>query len=78
MQNSNYNHHTIEKQIYDYWEKNNFFKPKKNKKKKRPDIKTISIPSAINPAPLNLMLDFQNFQIFFFYNIFFIIFFTFT
>ena len=33
MQNSNYNHHTIEKQIYDYWEKNNFFKPKKNKKK---------------------------------------------
>ncbi len=33
MQNSNYNHHNIEKQIYDYWEKNNFFKPKKNKKK---------------------------------------------
>ena len=33
MQNSNYNHHIIEKQIYDYWEKNNFFKPKKNKKK---------------------------------------------
>jgi valyl-tRNA synthetase len=33
MQNSNYNHHAIEKQIYDYWEKNNFFKPKKNKKK---------------------------------------------
>ena len=33
MQNSNYNHHTIEKQIYEYWEKNNFFKPKKSKKK---------------------------------------------
>jgi len=33
MQNSNYNHHIIEKQIYDYWEKNNFFKPKKSKKK---------------------------------------------
>ena len=33
MQNSNYNHLTIEKKIYDYWEKNNFFKPKKNKKK---------------------------------------------
>ena len=33
MQNSNYNHHAIEKQIYDYWEKNNFFRPKKNRKK---------------------------------------------
>jgi len=33
MQNSNYNHNTIENEIYDYWEKNNFFKPKRNKKK---------------------------------------------
>jgi len=33
MQNSNYNHINIEKQIYQYWEKNKFFKPKKNKKK---------------------------------------------
>ena len=33
MQNSNYNHNSVEKQIYEYWEKNNFFKPKKNKKK---------------------------------------------
>ena len=33
MQNPNYNHQTIEKEIYDYWEKNKFFKPKKNKKK---------------------------------------------
>ena len=33
MQNPNYNHLTIEKEIYDYWEKNKFFKPKKNKKK---------------------------------------------
>jgi valyl-tRNA synthetase len=33
MQNSNYNHTNIEKEIYDYWEKNKFFKPKKNKKK---------------------------------------------
>ena len=33
MQNSNYNHINIEKKIYDYWEKNKFFKPKKNKKK---------------------------------------------
>ena len=32
MQNSNYNHNSIEKEIYDYWEKNKFFKPKKNKK----------------------------------------------
>jgi valyl-tRNA synthetase len=33
MQNSNYNHTDIEKEIYDYWEKNNFFKPRKSKKK---------------------------------------------
>ena len=33
MQNSNYSHLTIEKKIYDYWEKNNFFRPKKNNKK---------------------------------------------
>ncbi len=33
MQNSNYNHNSVEKQIYEYWEKNNFFRPKKNKKK---------------------------------------------
>ena len=33
MQNSNYNHNSVEKQIYEYWEKNNFFKPRKNKKK---------------------------------------------
>ena len=33
MQNSNYNHLEIEKEIYDYWEKNNFFRPKKTKKK---------------------------------------------
>jgi len=33
MQNSNYNHNKIESEIYKYWEKNNFFKPKKNKKK---------------------------------------------
>ena len=33
MQNSNYNHIDIEKEIYDYWEKNNFFKPRKSKKK---------------------------------------------
>ncbi len=33
MQNSNYNHTAIEKEIYDYWEKNNFFKPRKSKKK---------------------------------------------
>ena len=33
MQNSNYNHINIEKEIYEYWEKNKFFKPKKNKKK---------------------------------------------
>jgi len=33
MQNSNYNHINIENKIYDYWEKNKFFKPRKNKKK---------------------------------------------
>jgi len=33
MENSNYNHTNIEKEIYNYWEKNNFFKPKKNNKK---------------------------------------------
>ncbi len=33
MQNSNYNHTSIEKEIYSYWEKNKFFRPKKNKKK---------------------------------------------
>ena len=33
MQNSNYNHITIEDEIYRYWEKNKLFKPKKNKKK---------------------------------------------
>jgi len=33
MQNLNYNHNNIESKIYEYWEKNNFFKPKKNKKK---------------------------------------------
>ena len=33
MQNSNYNHNSTESKIYKYWEKNNFFKPKKNKKK---------------------------------------------
>ena len=33
MENSNYNHINIENEIYNYWEKNNFFKPKKNKKK---------------------------------------------
>ena len=33
MQNPNYNHLNIEKQIYDYWEKNKFFKPNKSKKK---------------------------------------------
>jgi len=33
MENSNYNHSNIEKEIYNYWEKNNFFKPKKNNKK---------------------------------------------
>jgi len=33
MQNSNYNHINIENEIYKYWEKNKFFKPKKSKKK---------------------------------------------
>ena len=33
MQNSNYNHKNIENEIYKYWEKNKFFKPKKSKKK---------------------------------------------
>jgi len=33
MQNSNYNHNNIESKIYKYWEKNNFFRPKKNRKK---------------------------------------------
>jgi valyl-tRNA synthetase len=33
MENSNYNHTNIEKEIYNYWEKSNFFKPKKNNKK---------------------------------------------
>ena len=33
MQNSNYNHNNIESKIYKYWEKNNFFRPVKNKKK---------------------------------------------
>jgi len=33
MQNSNYNHTSIEDEIYRYWEKNKLFKPKKNKKK---------------------------------------------
>jgi len=33
MENSNYNHTSIENEIYNYWEKNNFFKPKKGKKK---------------------------------------------
>tara|TARA_B100000029_G_scaffold379548_1_gene374393 strand:- start:13712 stop:16354 length:2643 start_codon:yes stop_codon:yes gene_type:complete len=33
MQNSNYNHTNLEKYIYEYWEKNKFFKPKKNNKK---------------------------------------------
>ncbi len=32
MQNSNYNHINIENEIYSYWEKNKFFRPKKNKK----------------------------------------------
>ena len=33
MQNSKYNHITIENKIYKYWEKNKFFKPRKNKQK---------------------------------------------
>ena len=33
MQNSNYNHINIEKEMYSYWEKGKFFKPKKSKKR---------------------------------------------
>ena len=33
MQKSNYNHNTTEAKIYKYWEKNKFFRPKKNKRK---------------------------------------------
>ena len=33
MENSNYNHTNIENEIYNYWEKNKFFKPQKNNKK---------------------------------------------
>ena len=33
MENSNYNHINIENEIYNYWERNNFFKPRKNNKK---------------------------------------------
>ncbi len=33
MENSNYNHNNIEQEIYNYWEKNKFFAPKKNRKK---------------------------------------------
>ncbi len=33
MENSNYNHTSIENEIYNYWEKNKFFKPKKSNKK---------------------------------------------
>ena len=33
MQNSNYSHINIENEIYEYWEKNKFFKPRKSKKK---------------------------------------------
>jgi len=33
MENSNYNHTNIENEIFNYWEKNKFFKPKKNNKK---------------------------------------------
>jgi len=33
MENSNYNHTNIENEIYNYWEKNKFFKPKRNNKK---------------------------------------------
>ena len=50
MQNSNYNHLTIEKKIYDYWEKNNFFKPKKNKKK----YFSIVIPPPNVPGSLHM------------------------
>jgi len=33
MENSKYNHTNIENEIYNYWEKNKFFKPRKNNKK---------------------------------------------
>ena len=33
MSSDKYNHSTVENKIYSYWEKNNLFKPKKNKKK---------------------------------------------
>ena len=33
MKNSNYNHNRVENEIYEYWEKNKFFRPKKSKKK---------------------------------------------
>ena len=33
MNTDKYNHALIEDNIYSYWEKNNLFKPKKNKKK---------------------------------------------
>ena len=33
MSSEKYNHHQVEDKIYSYWEKNNLFKPKKNKKK---------------------------------------------
>ena len=33
MENNKYDHLLSESKIYDYWEKNNLFKPKKNKKK---------------------------------------------
>jgi len=33
MSSEKYNHNLVEDKIYLYWEKNNLFKPKKNKKK---------------------------------------------
>ena len=33
MSNDKYNHSEVENRIYSYWERNNLFKPKKNKKK---------------------------------------------
>ena len=33
MSSEKYNHSIVENKIYSYWEKNNLFKPKKNKKK---------------------------------------------
>ena len=33
MSSDKYIHSTVESKIYSYWEKNNLFKPKKNKKK---------------------------------------------